>query len=151
MQSGYGQTIGANNSAANIYGNIGSLQNQTNAQDTNNMLAMAKIGSMAVSDKNKKTKRKKVSGKLALSMINKMPVESWKYKKGVADEGEHIGPMAQDVQKAAGDEAAPGGKMIDLVTLNGLNLAAVQHLDQRVKRLEKRAPGLADTRQQRAA
>ena len=145
MQSGYGQAMGANSSAASIYGNIGSLQNQANAQETNNMLAMANIGKMAFSDKNKKTNRKKFSGELALSMIKKMPVESWKYKKGVADEGEHIGPMAQDVQKAGGDDMAPGGEMIDLVSLNGLSLAAVQYLDGRVKRLEKQAPRLADT------
>lgn len=150
MQSGYGQAMGANSSAASIYGNIGSLQNQANANETAYMKAMMDVGTSAYgayqSDKNVKTDRKKFSGKLALSMIKRMPVESWKYKPGVADGGHHIGPMAQDVQKAAGDNVAPGGKMIDAISLHGLSLAAVQELDKRLITLERKPLALAEAR-----
>ncbi len=97
---------------------------------------------IALSDENEKTGRKPVKPKVALSMARKMPVERWKYKPGsVANDGgkEHIGPMAQAAHKAGGDKLAPGGKVIDLISMNGLTLAAVKALDKKVTKLEKRS------------
>ena len=37
-----------------------------------------------------------------------------------------------------GEKAAPGGKVIDLVSMNGITLAAVKDLDSRMKRLERK-------------
>ena len=47
----------------------------------------------------------------------------------------HTGPMAQDVQRTMGDKVAPKGKKIDLVSMNGITIAAVQGLSQKVDRL----------------
>jgi hypothetical protein len=43
--------------------------------------------------------------------------------------------MAQDVQRVAGEQAAPDGTKIDLVSLNGLNMAATKDLSRKVDQL----------------
>lgn len=73
----------------------------------------------------------------ALESLRKLPVEAWSYKDGVADEGEHIGPYAEDVEEEFGDQAAPGGKMLDLVSMNGLLLKGLQELADKVDTLGK--------------
>jgi hypothetical protein len=47
--------------------------------------------------------------------------------------------MAQTVRKTMGEDAAPGGKRIDLVNMNGRMMAAVQELSKKVKQLERKA------------
>ena len=56
-------------------------------------------------------------------------------------EGEQTGPMAQDVAATMGEEAAPGGKKINLVAMNGKTMAAVQALDKKVDRLASMIAG----------
>lgn len=60
---------------------------------------------------------------------------NWRYKDGMGDGSRHSGPMAQDVQKNLGNDAAPGGKEIDLQTMNGAFFAAVQHLGGKIDEL----------------
>ena len=38
-----------------------------------------------------------------------------------------------------GETAAPGGKQIDLISMNGISMAAIAALDKKVGRLERRA------------
>ena len=76
------------------------------------------------------------SSKSFLSRLLKTKVFTWNYKKGEGDQDDHIGPMAQDVQKNMGDSTAPGGKKIDLVNLNGINMAATQELASKVAGLK---------------
>lgn len=139
--AGYGTAIQANNSAGNLYGQAA----QAGQQDDSGLWgALGQVGGaalMAFSDKDMKEGKQPVKGEIALSAVRKMPVAKWKYKKGspAHDGGKpHVGPMAQDVNAAAGDGVAPGGKAIDLVSMNGITLAAVQALDKKVRRLEKR-------------
>ena len=71
----------------------------------------------------------------ALDSIRNVGVKLWNYKKGsVADDGSqgHIGPMAQDLQSAMGEDVAPHGKKINLANLVSANMAALQGLDQKV-------------------
>ena len=58
-----------------------------------------------------------------------------------ADSEQHTGPMAQDVNATMGNKAAPGGKKIDLITLNGKTMLAVQALDRKVNMLAKMLQG----------
>ena len=155
MAQGAGTAIQGNSSAGNLM--LGQYNAQNTANNSNNgvigalgniagQFAGSKAGSTAIaslfsSDKNVKKDRKRVSPNASLAAVRKMPVDSWKYKKGsVADVGgkTHVGPMAQDVKRSMGEKAAPGGKMIDLVTLNGHTLNAIKSLDKRLARLEKR-------------
>ena len=78
-----------------------------------------------------------------LKEVDAVPVdEGWEYdpEKGGPDDGgvPHDGPMAADVQRVMGDDVAPGGRMIDLVSMNGKTMGAVQELSKRVKRIEAR-------------
>ena len=47
--------------------------------------------------------------------------------------------MAQSVRKTMGNAVAPGGKAIDIVSMNGKMMAAIQALSKKVNQLERRA------------
>lgn len=84
------------------------------------------------SDINVKEGISKFSPREALDKLKKTKVYNWFYRQGKGAKGEHTGPMAQDVKQNFGEEAAPGGTKIDLVTQNGNNMAAIQALDEKV-------------------
>jgi Chaperone of endosialidase len=129
-------TVQANNANNGMWGAVGQVAGA---------YAGSGAGSSALaafSDKNIKEDRKPVNPKTSLAAISKMPVDSWKYKRGsVADDGgkTHVGPMAQDMRKGLGDATAPGGKVIDLISANG-------HLFNAVKQLAKEVQGLKNAR-----
>lgn len=91
-----------------------------------------------LSSKDLKTDKKPVD---ALGAVKDMPVEEWSYKPGVADEGRHIGPYAEDFAKATG---MGDGKTIDPISMMGVTLGAVRQLAQKVDKLEKRQPANAE-------
>lgn len=94
-----------------------------------------------LSDENQKTGKQPVSGKKAMQAVRLTDVKRWRYKKGSpADDGgrEHVGPMAQDVKKHMGEDVAPGGKMIDAISLHGITLAAAKNLDRRLSKVERK-------------
>lgn len=160
MQQGYGTMLNGTNAAGNLYGQQAQIQNQAslaNAQEWGALGSAAGsfFGSpgFKISDKTQKERRRPMKGEVALSMARKMPVEKWAYRADspAADGGqEHVGPMAQDVQKVAGNGTAPGGKVIDVGDLTGIALAAVKHLDAKHKKLEKRVVSLASARRTKA-
>lgn len=95
------------------------------------------IAGMFMSTKEAKTPGKPVSGKKALRGLNSLPVESWSYKPGKGDGGEHVGPYAEDVNKRFGDTVAPGGKAIDMVAMSEVNTRALRELSEQVVSLRK--------------
>lgn len=106
------------------------------------------ITNLIGSSKDYKTDKKPIDGKAVLAGLEKIPVEKWRYKPGLADSGKHIGPYAEDVRREFGDTVAPGGKAIDVPSLLGLELAGLKSLSQRVSRLE-RSPGLHNVKSRR--
>lgn len=143
MGQGFTTAGNLNQSAGNLYGQAAQLQNQANA-NTNAWMGAAgsalggwASGGFATSSKDAKKNFKPVSDDQALKSVEKTPVTNWNYKPGEGDGGNHTGPMAQTVQKNMGEQAAPGGKMIDLVTLNGVNMAAIAALSRKVDKLAK--------------
>jgi len=159
MNQGYGGAQQGLSGAASTYGGIAGIQNQAYANDTNRMKAMSDIGSDAasayklLSDKNAKKNIKPVSGKVSLAAFRKMPVSNYDYKKGRGDGGNHTGHMAQDVRKGLGDATAPGGKMIDMISLSGHQSNAIRELDKTdqktikaIQALGKRVAGLESAR-----
>jgi hypothetical protein len=138
---GFQTAISGNNSAGNLYGSAANIEMQGNKDDLSGLANLGMAGKYIFSDKNMKTGIKPLKGEVALAAVKKLPVKGWKYKQGSpADDGgaSHIGPMAQDVNAQVGEHAAPGGKMVDLGTLTGLALAAVQQLDDKHGQLERR-------------
>lgn len=80
------------------------------------------------SDVNVKRNITSMNPKDALAAVKNTKIYNWFYKLGKGDTKPHIGPMAQDVNSQLGNEAAPGGTKIDLTTMNGVNMAAIQAL-----------------------
>jgi len=132
---------GQANTLNNLYGNqlnAWSAQQQANSASAAGL--MSGLGSLvgsgaalyAMSSKEVKEDKQPVEG--ALEALEKMPVEKWKYKDGVADGGEHIGPYAEDFQEATG---VGDGTMIPLQDAIGVTMKAVQELDQKVEKLAR--------------
>lgn len=127
-------------SSGSLYGQSAQIQNQANANNNAQMAAIGQsAGAMfAMSDVRLKTDIRGIKPKAALEAINNTPVSKWKYKDGShADDGgkEHTGPMAQDVQATMGNKVAPNGTSIDLISMNGVTMAAIQELSKKVDRL----------------
>lgn len=87
----------------------------------------------AKSDINAKEGISGIDPKTILAKLKKLGISKWKYKPSQSkDQSEKIGPMAQDVNKQFGNQAAPGGKKIDLVSMNGIALGGIQGLQDRI-------------------
>lgn len=83
------------------------------------------------SDMHAKRNITKFKPKKALAAIRKTPVFNWKYKSGRGNQKQHVGPMAQHVNRNMGEDAAPNGTSIDLINMNGQAMAAIQELAQK--------------------
>lgn len=71
----------------------------------------------------------------SLGAIRKMPVQKWTYKEGIADEGTHVGPYAEDFQAATG---RGDGKSIPVIDGIGMALGAIRQLDQKIEQMSQR-------------
>lgn len=134
-----------------LYGNQlqgWSAQQQLNSANAAGLMSgigtMAGLGIAAFSSKDYKEDKRPIDG--ALDAVNSMPVERWKYKDGISDGGEHIGPYAEDFQKATG---AGDGKTINLVDGMGITMKAVQELSEKVDKLAG-SKGMSIKREARA-
>lgn len=150
MGQGFSTAIQGNNSAGQLYGQAAQLSSQDSGLmgalgGVAGQFAGSQAGSSmiaaALSDETKKEAIKPVGDEQALAAVKDTPVSSWKYKDGQGDGGQHVGPMAQHVQKNMGDKVAPGGKMVDLISLNGVNMAATAALARKVDKLAKKVEG----------
>ena len=138
-------------SGQNIQGLSGILNSQTSTYNSNSGsdvggilggiggLAAGAAKLWALSSKKFKEDKKPIDGELVVERLQHIPVDAWKYKDGIADGGEHVGPYAEDVHREFGDAAAPGANKLDLVTMNGLALSAVKSLADRMDRVEQNA------------
>jgi hypothetical protein len=152
VQQGLGTSLNGLNGAAGIYSNSSNQQwqaSQAAASGVGDLLG-AGMRAYAMSDENMKTGREDVKPEASLSSIRRLPdSESWRYKdSSPANDGgqTHTGPMAQDVNKAMGDDTAPGGKVIDLVSMNGHTLNAIKALDQKTTALQREVKSLKTAR-----
>jgi hypothetical protein len=139
MQTGFNQALAGTGQSGSLYGQATGLQNQARGQD---LAFLGSVFGSVMSDKNKKKKTgKKANPDAALAEINQLPVEQdWEYDpaKGGPDDGgiPHTGPMAQSVRATMGEQVAPGGTQIDMVSMGGKLIAGMQALTRRIERLE---------------
>lgn len=87
------------------------------------------------SDRNLKDDFRPVDGEALLAQVARLPVEGWHYKDehpGVR----HLGPVAQDFRAAFG--LGVDDKSIGLLDIAGVNMAAIQALEQRTRQLRAR-------------
>jgi hypothetical protein len=145
---GYTMGMNGNSSSASIlsglYGNqVDAYKNQVAAYSAN-MQALGSVAGagIAASSKDYKTDKQKLDTEKVADDVSSMPVEKWKYKDGIADGGEHVGPYAEDFSKKFG-----GPKNgIDMITANGVNMAAIQGTLKKVERLTKEVKALKKAR-----
>ena len=71
-------------------------------------------------------------GAQAYKGVKNTNLYSWSYKAGEGEPGIKTGPMAQDIRRNLGEDVAPNGKAIDIQSMNGALMAAVQHLGGKV-------------------
>jgi hypothetical protein len=163
MGRGFNTAIAGNQSAGNLYAQSADLGSRGNLGGWLN--AAGGIGYAMGALSSKKVKRRGVqmdqdaaleannryaSGRLAsgrrvarmsdeeaLEANNRLQTDTWAYKPGVADEGVHNGPYAEDVNKEFGEEAAPGGKMINLEVMAKNNAKAIAALSKQLEALEE--------------
>lgn len=161
MGQGFG---GAQNGLANqasIYGMANRFRSQADQQqsaamtqigqgigwatgDAGIQAAMLKNGGIFSDEEIKSGTGKPVDTKKALEEVDATQVDDgWTYdesKGAPAGSGgtERTGPMAQEVQRTMGNKVAPGGKVIDVVSMNGKLMASMQELSKRVKKIERR-------------
>lgn len=137
--------------AASTYGQIANLQQKASAESGAAFGALGSVAGQfagssagsaliagAFSDVNMKEDIEPVDPDQALQAVEATPVSNWAYKAGtVADDGgqKHTGPMAQDVKRTMGEKVAPNGKKLDLISMNGVAMAAIQGLSRKVDRI----------------
>lgn len=126
----------------------GVMNDKGDEMDVDKLLdAMVSSLRTADSDVNIKENIKSLGNMKALESIKAIGTSVWNYKPGSkAANGEkpQIGPMAQDVNKVMGNSFAPGGKKIDLVNMNGLNMSGIIDIDKKLDGTAKIFAGLMD-------
>ncbi len=93
------------------------------------------------SDRNAKENFKPVDPRAVLDKVVGLPLSEWNYKADTASR--HVGPMAQDFYAAFG--VGPDDKHIATVDADGVALAAIQGLNQKVDEKESRIAELEKT------
>lgn len=165
VAGGYGAQIGAANSAVQANLGLGGLMNSAYGNQAqmygSQMAGLGQLmgtaagfygkpqGSGAVaSSRDFKESKAPVDTGDAVEAFKRLDVDSWKYRDGIADGGRHVGPYAEDVQRELGDEVAPGGKQIDMISMSGAQTAAIkglaEKLDEQDEAIEALAARLAD-------
>lgn len=127
------------------YGQQGSLLNtqynqQMQAYQADQQNAMGMLGALGtvagmISSKDAKTDKKPLKKGAALGALRDMPVEEWSYKPGMGDGGHHVGPYAEDFQKATGKG---DGKTIAFQDAIGVTMGAVRDLANDVDEIKRR-------------
>jgi hypothetical protein len=99
----------------------------------------AGVCTMIVSDRNMKRDFAPVNDAQILKAVGALPISSWRYK-GDDTNARHIGPMAQDFRSTF--HVGSNDKTILQVDGDGVSLAAIKALSQRLKDLEARNESL---------
>lgn len=146
--TGYGNQA---NTLSGLYNTeMAQWQNQQNNASNNFNGVMGAIGTGAgllLSSEEVKEDKEPIPDGSALEAVNNMPVESWRYKDGIADEGEHVGTYAEDFAAATGKG---DGQTIPVGDAIGITMKAVQDLSQQVDEIAK-AVGLGAAKSRRPA
>ncbi|HEU0302731.1 MAG TPA: tail fiber domain-containing protein, partial [Longimicrobium sp.] len=108
----------------------------TNATETTGMSMNAGGSSWnIISDVTRKEHFLAIDGEDVLARIRALPVSSWRYIDEVDRGVRHVGPMAQDWERAFGLSGDP--TTINMSDFDGVNLAAIQALEQRTAALRE--------------
>jgi hypothetical protein len=143
LGQGFTQAMQGHRGAGQTYGAMASNAASSDASLYGALGSVAGAALMFMSDEKVKTDTDKPADTATmLEQVEDIPVKrEWRYDpaKGGPDDGgvPHDGPMAGEVQQVMGDEVAPDGKAIDLISMNGRLVGAVQEVSKRLKRIER--------------
>jgi hypothetical protein len=124
--SGLGQTLSSVGTLASGAGALGGLF------ATGSVFGPAAV--LAGSSRDFKTDKATIDEDVILEKVEKLPVETWRYKSelGLTTEP-HVGTYAEDFQESFG---LGDGKTLNLVDTTGVLMASVKSLSKKVKNLE---------------
>lgn len=133
-----GTALGGYGAAAGGLSSANASARAADAQETAGVMGAIGTGVgafLALSSKDYKEGKAGINEDEVLARVRGLPVESWQYKQGIEDGGaqRHIGPYAEDFNKAFGLPQRPAIDMVDAV---GVNMAATKALANKVDRLE---------------
>lgn len=107
----------------------------TNLNLTSGVTLLAGGGSWSsLSDRRKKENFQVLDREEILTKVAGIPLTSWNYKSQPATQ-RHIGPMAQDFYAAFGLDGVGNDTTINTVDMDGVNMAAIQALEARSRKL----------------
>lgn len=125
-------------------GDAGYTQNQTQFAGAGMQALSGAASAAAMSDERVKTSVKDGSNTIQ-EFLDKISPNSYEYKNKDFGEGEHVSPMAQELERHPIGESmvmdTPQGKMVDYGKGFGAILAAQADLHERMKQLEKKKNG----------
>ena len=88
----------------------------------------------AVSSRDLKTDKALIDEDVILEKVEKLPVETWRYKGGLGLTTEpHVGTYAEDFRESFG---LGDGKTLNLMDTTGVLMASVKSLSKKIKKLE---------------
>jgi len=137
MNTGFEGAMTGWNNSANIWRNIG--KDRTDRLNYSDQMRNEAMGGMMkgagsligailpMSSREAKEEKREVKG--VLEVVKKLPVEAWKYKEGMGDEGEHIGTYAEDFTRETG---LGDGKRLNLIDAVGVTMGALKELAEEV-------------------
>jgi trimeric autotransporter adhesin len=96
----------------------------------------------SLSDEASKTAITPVSGRAVLRKLASVPISKWSYR-AQGPSIRHIGPMAQDLSRAFG--VGEDSRHITSIDADGISLAAIKGLNDKVRALERRLDTPAHT------
>jgi len=156
MANGYGTALNANQSSGNLFNQTAQIAAQSNAADTAGLVDLGKLAGglyqTYTSSKAKKTGKRATNDEAALDAVTGLKNEGWSYKDPADDVSAggqgatHIGPYAEDTQRAMGDSVAPGGKMINVAAMGEQNRGAIRALTSQLEALEQQLAKLEGPR-----
>lgn len=118
-------------------------QANANASGIGNLIGTGVgLGLSYLSSKDAKMARERLPEGEALAAVEDMPVDTFNYKAGMGDRNRHVGPMAEDFQKATG---AGDGSSISVQDAIGITMGAIKDLASEMRDV-KEAVGLAARR-----
>ena len=113
---------------------------KAHAQDGSNATTTVRTTTATISDRNRKAGFAGVDTHAILDHVARLPIETWQFK---GETIRHIGPMAQDFSAAF--HVGADDRHIDLIDANGVALAAIQALTERLEAQETELAALRAT------
>lgn len=114
---------------------VGGYRLYTSMNLTSGVAVLAGGGSWSsVSDRRKKENFQTIDPEDILRKVAGMPVSQWNYKTQPATQ-RHIGPMAQDFYAAFRLDGIGNDTTINTIDIDGVNMAAIQALEARSRKL----------------